>query len=124
MGNQERTVVVLGASNDPKRYSNMAVRLLKEHGYRVIPVHPQHKKIEDLMVARELESIHEPVDTLTLYVGPVRSAALSDSIVALKPGRIIFNPGSECADLEKRLSENQIPFLKACTLVMLQSGRF
>ena len=121
---QDHTVVVLGASDKPQRYSNMAVRLLKELGYRVIPVHPRLDEIEQIPVAHHLSEIRDTAHTLTMYVGPLRSTALADDILALKPGRVIFNPGSESDALEERLKENDIPTIRACTLVMLQSGQF
>ncbi len=121
---QDHTVVVLGASDKPQRYSNMAVRLLKGLGYRVIPVHPRLDEIEQIPVIHHLSDIQDEVHTLTMYVGPLRSAALADDILALKPGRVIFNPGSESDALEGRLQQNDIPTIRACTLVMLQSGQF
>ena len=121
---QDHTVVVLGASDKPQRYSNMAVRLLKGLGYRVIPVHPNLDEIEQIPAVPSLCDIQEKVHTLTMYVDLLRSAALADDILALKPGRVIFNPGSESEALEKRLQQNDIPTIRACTLVMLQSGQF
>jgi predicted CoA-binding protein len=120
----ERTVVVLGASNKPELYSNMAVCLLKECGYRVVPVHPRLRQIEGFPAASRLEEISGPVDTLTLYVGPQRSEVLIDAIIGLRPGRVIFNPGTESLLLERRLKEEKIPFIRGCTIVMLQSGQF
>jgi predicted CoA-binding protein len=121
---QDHTVVVLGASPKPARYANQAVRLLKEHGYRVIPVHPRFTDIEGLHVAPSLRAVEGAVDTLTLYVGPERSRPLIDDIVALGPGRVIFNPGTESAELEARLQSAEIPFLHGCTLVMLRTRQF
>ena len=46
--NDQQTVVVLGASPKPERYSNKAIRLLQQHRHRVIPVHPAIAKIEGL----------------------------------------------------------------------------
>jgi predicted CoA-binding protein len=119
-----RTVVILGASNKSYRYSNLAIKLLLEKGYRVIPIHPKLKEIEGLPVTHSLAGVQEKVDTLTMYVGPERSRALADSIVSLKPKRVIFNPGTESSSLEGRLTQNNIPFIKACTIVMLQTGEF
>lgn len=124
MAPSEHTVAVLGASPKPGRYSNQAVRLLKEQGYRVIPVHPRFPEIEELPVAPAVSAIQEPVDTLTLYVGAERSQPLIDDIVALAPGRVIFNPGSESAELERALKNNGITFFHACTLVMLRTRQF
>lgn len=120
----EHTVVVLGASAKPARYANQAQRLLMEMGYRVIPVHPKQEVIEGLEVVHELGRIGEPVHTLTLYVGPQRSGPMIADIVALRPGRVIFNPGTESEALEQALDEQAIDWMHACTLVMLRTGGF
>ena len=119
-----QTVAVLGASANPDRYSNIAVRRLREAGHRVIPVNPALETIERLPVAKSLSDIDEPVDTLTLYVGPQRLGPLIDDILRLAPKRVIFNPGTESADLAAALDRANIPHLEACTLVLLQTGQF
>jgi len=119
-----KRVAVLGASNKKGNYSNRAVCMLKEHGYEVIPVHPTLDDVEGLAVVHDLCGLKDPVDTLTVYVGPERSEKLADEIVAMRPGRVILNPGAECAALEKRLCDSGIPVVKACTLVLLRTGRF
>lgn len=122
--NNDHTVVVLGASHKPERYANRAVRMLKERQYHIIPVHPKLDSIEGIPVYSQLGKIRDRVDTLTVYVGPERLRPLIDEIVALRPGRVIFNPGTESAELQNRLDEAGIPWLAACTLVMLQTGQF
>jgi predicted CoA-binding protein len=124
MKRNERTVVVLGASDKPGRYSNRAVRLLKAEGYRVIPVHPTLDKVEGLDVRHDLAEIREPVDTLTVYLSPDRCLPLMESIQRRKPARVIFNPGTESKTLEDGLNSAGIPFVRACTLVMLNTGQF
>jgi predicted CoA-binding protein len=120
----KQTVVVLGASNKPERFSNMAIKKLIQHGHRVVPVHPRLAEIDGVSVISDIDNIDEPVDTLTLYVGPQRIQPLIEKIVALQPKRVIFNPGTESASLENRLTEKNIDFVRACTLVMLDSGGF
>lgn len=122
--NSEVTVAVLGASHKPERYSNRAIRLLKEQGFKVIPVHPVRNEIEGLAVVSSLGEIDVPVHTLTVYVGPERSRGMVDDIVALNPERVILNPGTESEILKSAMSDSGVPFLEACTLVMLQSGQF
>jgi len=119
-----RTVAVLGASKKPERYSNKAIRLLKDHGHQVIPINPAERFIEGLRVAPSLAAVREPIDTLSVYVGPASSDKLANDIIGLAPGRVILNPGAESKDLETRLSEAGIPVIKACTLVLLRTGQF
>lgn len=117
-------VAVLGAHTKPQRYSNQAVCLLLEHGFRVTPVHPKFELIEGLQVVPSLKDINAPVDTLTLYVGPERIQPMIDDILELAPGRVICNPGTESKELQEQLDAAGIPWLEACTLVMLRLGNF
>jgi hypothetical protein len=71
-----------------------------------------------------MRQIQGPVHTLTMYVGPARSKAMIDDIVALSPGRVILNPGTESHDLEVALANARIPHEHACTLVLLRTGQF
>ena len=117
-------VAVLGASAKPGRFSHRAIRMLNDGGYRVSPVHPKLAEIDGLPVLPSLDAIGDAVHTLTLYVGPQRLAPLHDQGVRLRPGRVIFNPGTESAALQRRLDEAGIPWEEACTLIMLGNGRF
>jgi len=119
-----QTVVVLGASAKPQRFSYKAVKLLKQHGHTIIPVHPKITEVEKIVVVANLSEICEKVDTLTLYIGPDKSQLLMDDIVAMAPGRVIFNPGTESIALQEKLSKAGIPFVHDCTLIMLQANQF
>ena len=124
MSNKSQRVVVLGASHKPERYSNQAIRLLREHGHEVIPVHPRLEQAEGIPVANSLDLIEGAVDTLTMYIGAERSSQIADAILTLRPGRVIFNPGSENGELAAKLQAACIPFEHACTLVLLSTGQF
>jgi len=121
---QNSKIVVLGASNKPHRYSYKAIKMLQEYGHHVLPVHPKLENIEGLVVKHSLSQIQAPVDTLTLYIGPQRISPLIDEIVKLSPSRVILNPGTESDELELALLHHDIPFVKDCTLLMLEHGRF
>ena len=124
MSHPTQRVVVMGASHKPERYSNQAIRLLREHGHQVVPVHPRLDTVEGLPVAHHLGEIDGRVDTLTLYVGPAISSVAAEAIVQLHPRRVIFNPGTENPELEARLDEAGIAHEQACTLVLLRTAQF
>jgi len=119
-----QTVIVLGASPKADRYSNKAIKLLTKFGHKVIPVSLAYDTIEGLKNFKSLSEVQEPADTLTLYLGSKQIAPLIPEIVAFKPGRVILNPGTEDERLVAALEEAKIPFLRACTLVLLQTGQF
>ena len=124
MTNHKQRVVVLGASDRPDRYAYLAMKQLLQHGHVVVPVNPNVDTVEGLAVLDSLDQIKGPVDTLTLYVAPRISGRLIEQIVMLKPGRVIFNPGTENSELEEALQQHGIAFEHACTLVLLRTGLF
>ncbi len=121
---EHSTVAVLGASPKEDRYSFKAVRMLKEHHHRPIPVHPAGHTVDGIPGLKSLEDIRVPVHTVTCYVNAAISDGEFDRIVALKPQRVIFNPGAENENLAVRLEATGIEVVRACTLVMLRTGQF
>ena len=123
MDNMEYTTLVLGASLNPERYSNMAMKMLRNHQ---IPFHavgwrPGH--FHDVEIFTEPYPIDE-LDTLTLYLNPRNQIKFYDEIVKWAPRRVIFNPGTENPELYNILDQNGIKKMEACTLVMLSTGSF
>lgn len=123
MENKE-TVVILGASDKPDRYSHRAQILLQENGHDVILVSPKVKEINGIPVFPNFDSIKEHVHTLTMYVSEKISSNMLEEIVALSPERVIFNPGTENPKLYSALEQNGIAYEEACTLVLLNTGQF
>jgi len=117
-------VAVLGASNKPERYSCQAVKLLAEKGHAVFPVHPALAAIDGVPAFKQLADIPVPIHTLTMYVGPERSTTLATAILAARPQRVIFNPGSENPGLAQQLQAAGVDVCKACTLVLLRTEQF
>ena len=124
MSKHIKRVAVVGASPKEGRYSNQAVALLKEHGHDVIPINPAAGTILGLPVVAHLADLTGPVDTVTMYVTEKISNDLKDDLLALKPGRVIFNPGTENSALREALERGGIETLEACTLVLLRTGQF
>lgn len=120
----QQNVVILGASDNPERYSYKAYQALKKHGHKPLLVSPSLKELEGNRVASDLSEIKANVDTLTMYVNPKISSELKSKILELKPKRVIFNPGSENPSLENDLKKSGIDVLQACTLVLLATDQF
>lgn len=117
-------VAILGASHNPERYAYKAFKMLQEYGHDPVPVNPGRVEIEGKKVFPALGAIDFPIDTLTMYVGPAISTSLANDILALRPKRVIFNPGSENPELEKKLEQKGVQVLEACTLVLLRTNQF
>lgn len=117
-------VAVVGASPREDRYSNKAMKMLKEYGHRPVPVAPRYEEIEGEAVVHSLGDLPGPVDTVTLYVGVPRQEPVIEEIVRLKPRRVIFNPETENPAVYDRLKDAGIQVQEACTLVLLRTGQY
>lgn len=118
-----KTTLVLGASGNPSRYSNIAINRLRRHAHPVVAIGKRNGTVADVPVETQTKPI-EDLDTITLYLNPTNQKPYYDYIVSLKPKRIIFNPGTENEELEELAHKNGIETLQACTLVMLSTGQY
>ncbi len=121
--NSMKKTLVLGASPNPSRYSNIAVNRLTRHGHEVVPVGVREGEIAGIGIIKGRPEV-EGVDTITLYLNPKRQEEYYDYILALNPKRIIFNPGTENPELSRLAREQGIETEIACTLVQLSIGEY
>ena len=121
---ERREVILLGASHKPDRFAYKALVRLREHDYAVIPVHPGLALIAGVPVIPALEQAPCNAFSLTLYVNPARALAAAETILAIRPQRVIFNPGTKSPQLQAILIDAGIDWLEDCTLELLREGRF
>ena len=119
----EKKTLVLGASDNPQRYSNMAMTRLRSKGHPVVAIGRRTTTVGDVSVDTEKKAF-TGVDTVTLYLSPRLQQEYYDYILSLHPKRIIFNPGTENDELARLAQANGIQPLEACTLVLLSTGQF
>ena len=120
---QAKKTLVLGASENPERYSNMAILRLRGKGHPVVAIGHRSARTGDVDIETEKKPFTD-VDTVTLYLNPMRQPEYYDYILSLHPKRIIFNPGAENPELSALASANGIQALAACTLVLLTTDQF
>lgn len=123
MPQHEKKTLVIGASANPGRYSNLAINRLRSWGHPVVAIGQRKVKTGDVEIETEKRAF-EGVDTVTLYLNPLRQKEYYDYILSLHPQRIIFNPGAENPELADLARANGIQPLEACTLVLLSTGQY
>lgn len=118
-----KRTLVLGASENPERYANKAVRRLRAAGHDVVAFGKTGQHIGDTEIERTWGN-WQGIDTVTLYLNPAHQESYYDKILQLAPKRIIFNPGTENDTLVAMAEEKGIETLEACTLVLLSIGEY
>jgi len=118
-----KKTLVLGASPNPLRMSNMVTQQLKNYGYEVIPLGIRKGEIAGLDIEVE-RADYSDIDTITLYLNPSLQKDYYNYILNLQPQRLIFNPGTENYELAKLAREKGIHVEIGCTKVMLSLGHY
>ena len=123
MDNKQKKTIILGASDNPARYSFLALNRLKNHGHPIVAIGRKEAVVAGIPIQQNTPA-EKDVDTVTLYLNPDHQKMYYDYILSLHPKRIIFNPGTENDELASLAENNGIKTMEACTLVMLATGQY
>ena len=115
---KSKRTIILGASPNPSRYSNIATKRLMNNQVPIFPIGIRKGEIQGVPIITD-KTIIPDIDTITLYIGAKNQPQWYDYILATHPNRIIFNPGTENSELEKMAQQSGIETEIACTLVLL-----
>lgn len=119
----KKKTLVLGASENPSRYSYLAVQRLRSHNHPVVAIGKKLTRVADVRIEKSKIPFTD-IDTVTLYLNPQHQKEYYDYILSLNPKRIVFNPGAENNELATLANEKGIATIDACTLVMLTTNQY
>src|SRR5258706_10975303 len=114
---ERKKTLVLGASQNPARYSYLAVNRLRANQHPVVAIGRKEGKVADVNIITEHPQMND-IDTVTVYMNENNQKQYYDYILSLHPKRIIFNPGAENDELAEMASQQGIQPMEACTLVL------
>ncbi len=120
---EKKKTLVLGASDNPSRYSYLAIQRLRKYDYPVVAIGRKNTQVGDVPIGTDRKAF-DNIDTVTFYLNPLHQKEYYDYILSLKPKRLIFNPGAENTELEELAKQNNIQIIEACTLVLLSTGQY
>ncbi|KJD35775.1 CoA-binding protein [Tamlana sedimentorum] len=115
--------LVFGASLNPDRYSNLAINRLVANNKKVVAYGLRGGTVAGVTIETELVNFND-IDTVALYMNPLRQKPFYNDILSLNPKRVIFNPGTENPEFYSLLQEKNIHFEASCTLVLLSTNQY
>jgi predicted CoA-binding protein len=114
------TVAILGASADPSKFGNKAVRAHIKMGYDVYPINPKGGQIEGLDVYASLADLPvDHLDRISVYLPPAVTEMLLDEIAGFGCDELWLNPGSENDRVVEKARELGLDPIVACSIVDL-----
>lgn len=120
---KNKKTLVLGASTKPARYAFMAIEKLVDKGHSVLAIGQNAGEVAGIKIQTKAIPLKN-IDTVTLYLNPLRQRDYYNYIVEAQPKRVIFNPGTENPEFYQLLKLNDIKVEIGCTLVMLATNQY
>ena len=112
-----KTVAVIGASSDRRKYGNKALRAFKAEGYRVIPVNPNEPVVEGMPTYPSVLDVPDPIDIATVYVQPDVAVRLLPDLERKGIPEIWVNPGAESDELLIEARRRKLNVIAACSII-------
>lgn len=114
-----KTIAIIGASGDRRKYGNKAVRAYLAEGYTVYPVNTNEATIEGLQVYRSVADIPGEIERVSLYLHPEAGLTVLDDIVNKRPKEVFLNPGSESPELVARARALGLNVIAVCSILAI-----
>ena len=90
-----KTVAVIGASSDRRKFGNKAVRAFLAQGYTVVPVNPHEAEVEGLKAYPSVLDIPGPVDMATVYLPRDAGLRVMPELARKGIKEVWLNPGAD-----------------------------
>lgn len=120
---KNKKTLVLGASTKPDRYAYKAISMLVDKGHAVLAIGQNAGEVAGIKIQTKAIPLKN-IDTVTLYLNPVRQRDYYNYIIEARPKRVVFNPGTENPEFYQLLELNAIKAEVACTLVLLSTNQY
>jgi hypothetical protein len=112
-----RTVAVIGASSDRKKFGNKALRAFRDRGYAVVPINPRETEVESEQSYPSVLDVPGPIDMATFYVSPAVGLRILDEIAKKGIAEVWFNPGADSPELVERAKALALKPVVACSIL-------
>ena len=112
-----KTVAIIGASNDRRKFGNKAVRAFLKQGYTVYPVNPKETEVEGLPAYRTIAEVPTKPHMVSVYLPPPVLVKLLPDIAAKGCEELWLNPGTESDDVLAAAERLGLNIIQACSIV-------
>ncbi len=112
-----KTVAVVGASSDRRKFGNKALRAFVAEGYTVFAINPNEEAVEGLRTYSSVLDVPVPIDMATVYVQPDIAESLLPEFEKKQIPEIWINPGAESDRLMAEASRRKLNMIYACSIL-------
>jgi predicted CoA-binding protein len=117
MTSKSKVVAVIGASSNPRKFGNRAVRAFQRQGYTVIPIHPRERQVHGLQAYASVLDVPGAIDMATFYVPPDIGSKIMGEVARKRIPEVWLNPGAESDELIRLARSLDIEPIVACSIL-------
>jgi predicted CoA-binding protein len=112
-----KTVAVIGASSDRRKYGNKALRAFRNQGYRVVPINPHEPEVEGEKAFASVLDYPDPIDAATVYVPPDTGVQILEQLAEKGIAKVWLNPGADAPGVVKRARALGLNAVRECSII-------
>jgi uncharacterized protein len=112
-----KTVAIIGASNDPRKFGNKAVRAFLQQDFTVYPVNPNETEVEGIAAYKSIREVPARPFMISVYVPPQVLVKLLPDIAAKGCDELWLNPGTESDEVLAEAERLKLNVIQACSIV-------
>ncbi len=112
-----KTVAVIGASSDRRKYGNKALRALQQQGFTVYPVNINEPEVEGIPAFKSIRDLPVRPDMVTVYIPPAQVLRVLPDIAAKGCDELWLNPGADSPEAVAEAEKLGLKVITACTIL-------
>jgi predicted CoA-binding protein len=113
----QKTVAVIGASNDRRKFGNKALRAFAHQGYTVVPVNPNERQVEGHTAYASVLDFAGAIDMATVYVPGEIGVGIMEQLARKQVPEVWLNPGADTPEVVARAREVGLNVVQACSIL-------
>ena len=112
-----KTVAILGASTDRRKFGNKAVRAFQQQGWTIYPVNPKETMVEGLPAFPHIRDVPVRPQMVSVYLPPPVLLPLLPDIATKGCDELWLNPGTESDEVLTEAGRLGLNVVQACSIV-------
>jgi len=121
-----KTVAVIGASSNRRKFGNKALRAFEHRGFTVIPINPNEPEVEGHKTYASVLDVPGPIDMATVYVPASVGVRVIDDVAKKGIPEVWLNPGADAPEVVARARALGLKAVMHCSIIAIgeSPGRY
>ena len=114
-----KTVAIIGASRNRRKFGNKALRAFEHKGYRVLAINPNEREVEGHRTFASVLDVPDQIDMATVYVPAHVGVRVMDDLAKKRIAEVWLNPGADDEDVVARAKKLGLNVVQACSIIAI-----